>query len=95
MCVQMYIKILFLLPGASKYIGASDIQNEGNWFYVDGTNVNLTIFDGHNMNDQDASYPPGDARRTNADCGVIFDANKQLGDEYCGNRYSFICELVF
>ena len=93
--VYTCIIILILFPGKLKYIGASDIQNEGRWFYLDGTSVNLTIFDAYNLNNRDASFPANDARNRNADCGILLSNNKDLGDENCESLHTFICELVF
>ena len=92
--VYKCIIILVLFPAKLKYIGASDIQNEGRWFYVDGTSVNLTIFDAYYLNNRDASFPSNDTRRMSADCGVLLN-NSILSDENCESLHTFICELLF
>ena len=75
------------------YIGASDIQTEGQWFNVDGSPVDLTIFDGYILNNKDYKYPNNEVQQNNADCGLIRDST--LKDDNCASQHPFICELFF
>lgn len=60
----------------------SDVENEGEWKWVDGSNVTITFW---------GTCQPDDAG-VGEDCGVFNHKNGIVSDENCNkNRLSFIC----
>ncbi|KAK3098512.1 hypothetical protein FSP39_020227 [Pinctada imbricata] len=69
------------------YIGASDIANEGDWRWEDGSLVVYHDFFSQEPNNFDRNYPS-----EKADC-VAF--SRQWSDVYCGRSFPFICQKTW
>lgn len=72
----------------------SDLEEEGTWRWIDGQLVDIGMFQPWvELNNHDSSYPFGDSRRNNADCGFTHDYDHMLHDSNCDRPFYFVCQL--
>ena len=72
------------------FVGASDLELEGNWQWIIPNSNNYFNFKAGNPDNQD----PNHGGIQSADCGSItmkFDG--KMRDEYCQQNKLFICEM--
>ena len=68
-------------PGETFWLGGSDIANENDWKWVDGTQVDRHIFDGHEPNNVGGE-----------DCMAAY-RHVGVADHACSSPFNFLCEF--
>nr|XP_045588248.1 asialoglycoprotein receptor 1-like isoform X1 [Procambarus clarkii] len=76
--------ILIYFPGHSWWIGGSDLEQKGDWYFIDGSPVPMgTPF-----------WYPG-SPSSDGDCLLITSTYGYLNDSSCETPFSFICQQLY
>lgn len=75
------------------WVGATDLLKEGNWIWLDGTEVSNLFF--HSGEPNDAGSPEGFHENCGAYEYLTTKQNILLNDENCTKPSHFVCEMQF
>jgi hypothetical protein len=91
---QVATKVNSLSKDAEVYIGASDIANEGKWYWDGGAQFWDGNYNGKPVNGMYSAWGNGAPNNGNfsEDCAVLSAGSSSWGDRTCSIKFAYLCE---